>query len=127
MAQSACRDCGGRVMVSVEATAVAIVPRWMADEQEIAAALERAQAALAPDVVRIGYSLEEDWTGESAIFVRILLADESVPVPNDVFPLADRIREKVIDEIKPYEQGLLPYFNFRTVSEQELLQEKAWD
>ena len=106
---------------------MAIVPRWVIDEAEIEKAVGRAQVALAPNVVRIRYNLDEDWSGDPAIFFRVLLSDEAVPVPEEVYPLTERVREEILAEVNPYDQGLLPYFNFRTVKEQRMLKEKAWE
>ena len=106
---------------------MAVVPTWMVDQKKIEAAVHRAEAALKPEVVHIRYSLEDDWSGDPAVFFRVLLSDEAVPDLEAVYPLSEKIREKIVAEVNPYDQGLLPYFNFRTVKEQRMLKEKVWD
>ena len=54
-----------------------VVPVVTLNEKKIVSALKRATRALAPDVVRIRYSLGEDWTGDPSIFFRVLLTDEA--------------------------------------------------
>lgn len=117
---------------------MAILPIQRVDQQEIEAALDRALADLAPDVVRIRYSLEDDWSGDPAIYFRVVLADDAVPDSKDrknrqdweafarpVYELTKRIRARVLDEIQPDELDLHAYFNFRTVGEQEKLSSPA--
>ena len=97
------------------------------DEKQIEKVLNRAVKDLAPDVVRIRYSLEDDWSGDPAIFLRVLLSDEVVRPPRKLFPITEKIREKVTAELYPFDQGLFPYFSFRTLKEQKLLKEESWE
>lgn len=101
------------------------MPSEMLVRSEINEALQRAVAALHPDVVHVRYDIGEDWTGERAIFFRVLLTDYA----SDRKRLPDvthRVSRKISEEVQPDSFGLQPYFNFRSKSEQESLNEPAW-
>lgn len=93
-------------------------------QAEINSAISEVVRLLAPDVLRIRYHIDRDWSGDWAIFFRILLSDEAS---------RERLREvttKVVgllDERVDFESlGLFRYHNFRSASEQEILREEAW-
>jgi hypothetical protein len=44
-------------------------------QEEIDSAIGRVQQTIGPDVVRIRYEIGEDWSGQWAIFFRIVLTD----------------------------------------------------
>jgi hypothetical protein len=92
---------------------------------EINAAVSEVVRVMAPDVVRIRYDLAEDWSGDPAIFFRVLLSDEAAKTR-----LREVAKEVVrrLDELVDFRaMGLFAYHNFRTVSEQAVLREEAWD
>ena len=95
------------------------------NRQKIEADLQRAAQELAPAVVRIRYSFEDDWTGDPSIFFRVVLADEVAYGPH-LGETARRIRTKLDDEIRPDEHGLNAYFKFRSLSEQTDYKDPAW-
>lgn len=97
----------------------------LVNRQKIEADVQRAAQALAPAVVRIRYSFEDDWTGEPSIFFKVLLADDVAYGPN-LGKVAREIQMKLMDEVRPDEQGLNDYFNFRSLSEQADLNDPAW-
>ena len=103
-----------------------IIPRGYVDEKQIADGVQRAAAAFAPHVVRIRYNLGEDWSGDPSVFFRVLVTDE-ITHSDGWRVLAGQVKDRVLSETEAYELGLLPYFNYRTVSEQAELNEKAWD
>ncbi|MBY0508122.1 MAG: hypothetical protein K2X03_29685 [Bryobacteraceae bacterium] len=94
-------------------------------QSRIADGVESAAAALSSDVVRIRYNLGEDWSGESAVFFRVLLKDASTKRPN-LRVVARRVSDTIFREVGPQELGLQAYFNFRSESEQATLKEEAW-
>lgn len=109
------------------------------DTKQIEEALHRATVALAPNVVHIRYSLEDDWSGDPAVYFRVLLADDAVPnwenwkgrkdwktFAGPLSELTKRIRARVLEEVEPYERGRQPYFRFRTVSEQAGIDDPTW-
>ena len=90
--------------MSLEAIDVAILPIRQVDERQIEAALERAATELAPDVVRIRYSLEEDWIGAESIYFRVLLRD-GLGYGEKLFLLTQRVQEIVRERVQPEEKG----------------------
>jgi hypothetical protein len=98
-------------------------------ERGIAEALE----LLKPDVVRIRYDVDEDYTGDPCINIRVLLTDAAAKYSrkdNEHSPLFESARraERVIEEhVRPRDIGLLPYWSMRSVSEQEKLKEECWE
>lgn len=102
-----------------------LVPLRRLNEAEIAASVKRAEAALAPDVVRIRYSFEDDWTGEPSIFFRIVLTDEAFHKPR-LSDTVRRISETIRKEVDPEQFGLQSYFNFRIVSGVAERPDPAW-
>jgi hypothetical protein len=94
-------------------------------QQEITDAVEKVSAEFDSDVVRIRYNFGEDWTGDEAIFFRIVLKDSST-TKEKLGPVARRIRDALDIATKPWDKGLLTYCNFRSESEQKTLKEESW-
>jgi hypothetical protein len=103
---------------------VPYIPQFV-NQQEIEAGVQRAVQALAPTVVRIRYSFEADWTGDPSIFFRVVLRDEAAK-KSKLAGIAERIMFILRREVKPEDHGLQAYFNFRTLSEQNEINEPAW-
>lgn len=104
---------------------MAIVPSGFVHQEGIAQGVANAVAALTPDVVHIRYDLGEDWSGEGAIFFRVLLKDAASERPH-LREVARRVTERIFNEVQPQKLGLQAYFNFRSESEQATLKEEAW-
>jgi hypothetical protein len=51
-----------------------IMPAAVVQQAEIEGKVRAAESALKPDVVRIRYDIGEDWSGQWAIFFRIVLS-----------------------------------------------------
>lgn len=77
-------------------------------------------------VVNCRFTFDNDWNGEPAIFFWITLSDESAR--RSVLPQTTRrIIDLITQKIDPAGQwGLIPYFNFRSQSEQEKLKEEVF-
>jgi|SRR5580692_10817926 hypothetical protein len=105
---------------------VPIVPRGLVDQSKIRAGVQRAERALAPDVIRVMYSFAEDVQGDISLFFRIVISD-SAAAPNRLRETTQRIIAKVLREIKAEELGLQAYFNFRSKTEQATLREPFWE
>jgi hypothetical protein len=102
------------------------IPRGVAQQGALDASIREIVGTLGPDVIRVRYTLGEDWTGDDAIFFRVLLSDRASK-GNRLFPATRRVRDRIVQTLDPVEQwGLLPYFAFRSQSEQAALKEKAW-
>ncbi len=102
-----------------------VVPSGFVHQQRIAQGVARATDALSREVVRIRYDLGEDWSGDGAVFFRVLLKDSASERPH-LREVARRVAAKIFHEVQPQELGLQAYFNFRSESEQATLREEAW-
>lgn len=105
---------------------VPIVPGGLVDRRKIEAGKQRAERALAPDVIRIMYAFAEDVQGNISLFFRIVISD-SASTPAKLRQTTQRIIAKVLHEIKAEDLGLQTYFNFRSKSEQAMLRDPSWE
>lgn len=103
-----------------------MVPRGLVDQSKVKAGVQRAERALKPDVVRILYSYEEDWSGDLSLFFRVLLSD-AASVPEKLRQTTRKIQTRILTEIKGDQLGLQTYFSFRSKSEQDALRERTWE
>jgi len=99
-------------------------PLALSKRAEIDAALQRVEQRLRPDVVRIRYEIGEYWTGEPAIFIRVLLTDDAAK--HRLREVANRAVWDLARELDFDALGVFPYHEFRSESEQATLQEPAW-
>jgi len=103
------------------------VANRLVNQRQIASAVQKAAALLAPDVVRIRYTLRDDATGVASIFFRVLLSDQASKEA-DLYETTERISDKILEIVKPLERfGLEYYFNYRSVSEQAKLKDAVWE
>jgi hypothetical protein len=103
-----------------------VIPRGFARPEALDASVQDAIAELGPDVIRVRYSPGEDWTCDPSIFFRVVLSDRSTR--NDrLLRTIQRVSSHIRERLEPVEEwGLLAYFDYRSKSEQDELQEKAW-
>lgn len=101
-----------------------IVPAAVVQRTDIQDNVRALERELKPDVLRIRYHIGEDWSGEWAIFFRIVLSDEAAK---------DRLTEVATKTIRRLSErldfpvlGVFPYHNFRSESEQAALREEEW-
>ena len=77
-------------------------------------------------MIHVRYTLGQDWTGDDAIFFRILLSDRASK-RDRLLRVTQRVSDQIVRALEPVEQwGLLPYFDYRSQSEQAALKEEAW-
>jgi len=100
------------------------LPSAVTKQREIDAAVSQVAADLAPDVVRIRYDIGEDWSSQWAIFFRIVLTDEAAK--RRLRDVAAKVVWGLENRLDYPGMGVFPYHNFRSVSEQAMLQEEAW-
>jgi hypothetical protein len=100
------------------------VPLAVAKQSEIQAAIDEVERSLAPDVVRIRYDIAEDWSGQWAIFFRIVLSDDAAK--RRLRDIASKVVWGLARKLDFPSMGVFPYHNFRSTSEQAMLQEEAW-
>jgi hypothetical protein len=77
------------------------------------------------DVVRIRFTIDEDWSGDPAIHFRILLSDDAGR-PERLIPVTKAVEARLDEAFGLWESDRIPYFNFRGESEQAKLKEAAW-
>jgi hypothetical protein len=102
-----------------------ILPRGIAQPTELAKQVN-ALAPLLSGVMNLRYTVENDWSGDPAIFFWITLSDEAADRP--VLSRTSRdITNFITERLDPIGQwGLIPYFNFRSQSEQASLKEEVF-
>ena len=102
-----------------------IPTRWI-DTAEVDKAVEEFLKTLGPEVVRVRYNIGEDWTGDPALYFRVVLSDEVSVEMRTFLQAARRIREALFEQLKPLERwGLFPHANFRPKSD-DYLNDPKW-
>ncbi len=100
-----------------------IAPTGFVNQAQLTEVVKKAALSLGPEVVRLKHSIGTDTSGDPAIFFRIVLADSAVH-KDTLGDVTGEIATTLFDEIRPYENwGLVPYFSFRSESEQGIDQE----
>lgn len=100
------------------------VPPAVTRQSDIQAAIRAIEGALEPDVVRIRYDIGEDWSGQWAIFFRIVLTDDAAR--RRLREIANKVVWGLAQRLDFPGMGVFPYHNFRSASEQAALREEAW-
>jgi hypothetical protein len=101
------------------------LPIAITKQPEINAAVSQVEKLLSQDVQHIRFDIAEDWSGDWAIFFRVLVSDE-VAESGRLREVARRVESSLTQRLDFSLLGLLAYFNFRTVSEQAALREPSW-
>ncbi|MGA3099139.1 MAG: hypothetical protein ABSF25_22000 [Bryobacteraceae bacterium] len=66
-------------------------------------------------------TLGNDWTGEPAVFFMVILSD-SASRGDGLLNITDQVSQAIARQVEPLEKwGVLPYFNYRSQSEQAKL------
>ena len=85
------------------------------------AAVERVAKSFAPHVAEIVTTFEDDWTGEPAVFLMVILDDADTRADR-LRAITNQIERAIFDRVEPMEKwGVFPYFNYRSRSEQAQL------
>ena len=102
-----------------------ILPRGIAQPTELVNQVN-GLAPFPPGVVNLRYTVDNDWSGDPAIFFWITLSDEAAR--REVLPQTSRhVMDFVTQRLDPIgEWGLIPYFYFRSQSEQATLKEEVF-
>jgi len=100
-------------------------PSELVNQAEIARKVDAVAKGLAPDVVRIRFSIDQDWSGDWSIFFRIVLSDRASREAR-LSETTERATARLSEELNLAESDLFAYFNFRSQSEQAVLREKEW-
>ena len=94
---------------------------------EVENAVDQFIRTLGSEVVRVRYNIGEDWSGDTALYFRVVLAD-SVAVDRKTFvDAAERVSAAFRERLQPLENwGLFPHVNFRSNAEQAELNDPKW-
>lgn len=87
--------------------------------------VEKIAKALAPDVVRIRMHVGHDWTEDPAIYFRVILSDDASRLDR-LHQVTKNVRARLFEELGLSESDRIPYFRFRSWSEQEQFQDRSW-
>jgi hypothetical protein len=79
------------------------------------------------EVVRIRHSFSRDWDGDPAIYFRIVLTDQARR-GHRLSELTERIGNTLVNDLGLYEHfsEYIPYFSYRTETEQDELKDPEW-
>jgi hypothetical protein len=104
-----------------------MIPRACRQQAQFASEVAEAERTLIPFVVRIRHTLKDDWSGEPAVHFRIVLPDDACG-HGRLYDVTSRISAEIVRRIEPLELwGVLPYFNYRSQSEQTQLKDPEWE
>jgi hypothetical protein len=102
------------------------IARAFVQQAQLDEAVGNLKPALGSDVVTLRYTLGQDWSGEPAIFFRVVLS-ERASQRDQLWRSTSQIENTIMQRLQPLEEwGVLPYFSFRSMAEQAALQEEAW-
>jgi hypothetical protein len=73
----------------------------------------------------IRYDIHQDWTGDWAVYFKVMLSDEVCLT--GVSAIARRVENQTMDRLDIPNLGMYPHFNFRLESEQAILKNPKWD
>jgi hypothetical protein len=109
------------------------IPAVKYDKEQIERGIAKVEQKFPNDIVRIRYSVGEDWSEAPALFLRVLLTDninliDYLRLPYrraEVLAIQSALTAALRSEIDTDDLQL--YFAFRSVSEQEKLRDPEWD
>jgi hypothetical protein len=101
------------------------VPTEVRKDPQINAAIGKVMAEESSCVRYIRYSFDQDWTGEWAVFFRVVLSDE-VASRTRRLETGNRVISRIMDELDLPNLGMMPHFDFRTESEQAEMNDRDW-
>ena len=93
-------------------------------QTEIAAVVAEVERLSAPDVAYIRFNISEDWSGEPAVYFRVVISDEAAK--NRLYEVAKLVDSRLADRLDYESMGLRAYPHFRTQSEQAVMRDKEW-
>jgi len=97
------------------------VPTAFSQPARFEAAVKRAAQHLPYDVVSVIPTLGNDWREEPAVFFMVILEDAASQRAR-LLSISNQVSQAIVEQVQPLEQwGVLPYFNFRSRSEQAKL------
>ena len=102
------------------------VPVGLIHHSALQESIAKAKSVLGQEVWHVAYRVGADNTGAPSIFFRITMQDFAM-TETTISDCTGRVATALFDEIRPLENwGLRPYFNFRSVSEQQKRPDPDW-
>jgi len=103
------------------------VPTGFISQTEVEKAVDEFIKTLGPEVVRVRWNIGNDWTGDPALYFRVVLSD-SVAVDRKTFvDTAERVTASFFEKLQSLENwGLFPHVNFRSNTENAQLSDPKW-
>jgi hypothetical protein len=102
------------------------VPAHFVPQAEIDAEVDRAIHKLGPEVIRVRHRIGSDHDGDPSIYFRIVISD-SAARRESIGTSTQRITNYLNNQLQPLGNwGLIPYFSFRSESEQATRHEPEW-
>ena len=103
-----------------------ILPRGIAQPTELDNSLRALKPSISAAIVNWRYTVGEDWSGDPAIFFWVTLSDEAA-MRRNLSDATRQLSDLVKQRVDPLGQwGLIPYFSFRSQSEQARLREEVF-
>ena len=81
---------------------------------------------LAPDVVRIRFTADWDWTGDPAFHFKVVLSDDAMGAGR-FLEVRARVRARLVEGLALADSARIPYFRFRGESDQAKIREASWE
>ena len=104
-----------------------IRPRGIAQPVGLIKSLNSIQHRMPPGFVKWRFTFDNDWSGDPAIFFSVVLSDDASR-PQKLRQVTSSITNLITQELDPLNQwGLIPYFSFRSQSEQAELKDEVFD
>jgi hypothetical protein len=100
-------------------------PAEVQTQPRINAAIAQVVHDFSPSVRYMRYDIGQDWSGQWAVFFRVLLSDDAAR--DRLRDVATRVVWRTSERLDLPSLGLFPYFDFRSESEQASLHEPAWE
>jgi len=101
-----------------------IAPLGALKQPQINAAITEVVEELSPWVRYIRYSIAHDWSGQWAIFFRVILSDDASK--NRLREITTQVVWRMSERLDLPDLELFPHFDFRSESEQATLNEAEW-
>jgi hypothetical protein len=103
------------------------VPTGFLNQTEVEKAVDQFIRTLGPEVVRVRYNIGTDWSGDTVLYFRVVLADSAAVDRKTFVDTAARVRATVWERLQSLENwGLFPHINFRSNAENAELNDPKW-
>ena len=103
-----------------------LMPSIVLEESDIDKAVREAAKEVTPDVQWIRYEIALDWSGDPAIYFRVILSNDASREAR-LAKVTKRVESFLTEKLNLDESDLLSYFSYRSRAEQAALKESAWE